>query len=200
MAVLKGEPLAASTAWPPSLLAALRQWGTTQPRAPCLTALDTAGKATCTLTYGKCQQKAVRLRLSRKMLRVTVQTCSWMHLLEQDTAGRGQKLASPPAPPRTTALPSSSGDHSPLVVLRAPIRMCISEQSLVCLTLNFIQVTASSMYFLCLASFGSILHFYMMRIMHIWLNEFPQSSGPRGTARAQARTPQLRPGPCWLGA
>ncbi|XP_020938147.1 disco-interacting protein 2 homolog A isoform X13 [Sus scrofa] len=61
MAVLKGEPLAASTAWPPSLLAALRQWGTTQPRAPCLTALDTAGKATCTLTYGKLWSRSLKL-------------------------------------------------------------------------------------------------------------------------------------------
>uniref|UniRef100_A0A8C3W9I1 Disco interacting A n=1 Tax=Catagonus wagneri TaxID=51154 RepID=A0A8C3W9I1_9CETA len=61
MAVLKGEPLAASSAWPPSLLAALRQWGTTQPRAPCLTALDTAGKATCTLTYGKLWSRSLKL-------------------------------------------------------------------------------------------------------------------------------------------
>ncbi|OBS60042.1 hypothetical protein A6R68_08839, partial [Neotoma lepida] len=58
MAVLKGEPLSVGTSGPPSLLAALQLWGTTQPKAPCLTALDTAGKATCTLTYGKYQQKA----------------------------------------------------------------------------------------------------------------------------------------------
>ncbi|KAB0398980.1 hypothetical protein E2I00_013218, partial [Balaenoptera physalus] len=58
MAVLEGELLAVGSAWPPSLLAALQQWGTTQPKAPCLTALDTTGKAVYTLTYGKCQQKA----------------------------------------------------------------------------------------------------------------------------------------------
>lgn len=58
MAVLKGEPLSVGTSGPLSLLAALQLWGTTQPKAPCLTALDTAGKATCTLTYGKYQQKA----------------------------------------------------------------------------------------------------------------------------------------------
>ena len=56
MAVLRGEPLAEGS-WPPSLLAALQQWGTTQPKAPCLTALDTAGKAVYTLTYGKYQQE-----------------------------------------------------------------------------------------------------------------------------------------------
>lgn len=57
-AVLKGELLAVGSTWPPSLLATLQQWGTTQPKAPCLTALDTTGKAVYTLTYGKCQQKA----------------------------------------------------------------------------------------------------------------------------------------------
>lgn len=57
--VLAGEPLTVGTSWPPSLLAALQRWGTTQPKAPCLTALDTAGKAIYTLTYGKCHQKAV---------------------------------------------------------------------------------------------------------------------------------------------
>lgn len=55
--VLKGEPLLAGTPWPPSLLAALRHWGVTQPKAPCLTALDTAGKVICTLTYGKCASR-----------------------------------------------------------------------------------------------------------------------------------------------
>lgn len=58
MVVLKGEPLAVGISWPPSLLAALQRWGMMQPKAPCLTALDTAGKATYTLTYGKCPQKA----------------------------------------------------------------------------------------------------------------------------------------------
>ncbi|XP_027404261.1 disco-interacting protein 2 homolog A isoform X7 [Bos indicus x Bos taurus] len=60
MAVLRGEPLAESS-WPPSLLAALQQWGTTQPKAPCLTALDTAGKAVYTLTYGKLWSRSLKL-------------------------------------------------------------------------------------------------------------------------------------------
>ncbi|XP_058517502.1 disco-interacting protein 2 homolog A isoform X2 [Ochotona princeps] len=59
--VLKGEPLSAGTPWPPSLLAALRHWGVTQPKAPCLTALDTAGKAVCTLTYGKLWSRSLKL-------------------------------------------------------------------------------------------------------------------------------------------
>nr|XP_020140389.1 disco-interacting protein 2 homolog A isoform X9 [Microcebus murinus] len=61
MAVLQGEPLAAGGPWPPSLLAALQRWGTTQPRAPCLTALDTTGKAICTLTYGKLWSRSLKL-------------------------------------------------------------------------------------------------------------------------------------------
>ncbi|XP_031317093.2 disco-interacting protein 2 homolog A isoform X4 [Camelus dromedarius] len=61
MVVLKGEPPATGTDWPPSLLAALQQWGTTQPKAPCLTALDTAGKAICTLTYGKLWSRSLKL-------------------------------------------------------------------------------------------------------------------------------------------
>ncbi|XP_023094351.1 disco-interacting protein 2 homolog A isoform X8 [Felis catus] len=60
-AVLKGEPLAVGTTWPPSLLAALQRWGTTQPKAPCLTALDTAGKAIYTLTYGKLWSRSLKL-------------------------------------------------------------------------------------------------------------------------------------------
>nr|XP_015841700.2 disco-interacting protein 2 homolog A isoform X5 [Peromyscus maniculatus bairdii] len=61
MAVLKGEPLSVGTSGPPSLLAALQLWGTTQSKAPCLTALDTAGKATCTLTYGKLWSRSLKL-------------------------------------------------------------------------------------------------------------------------------------------
>ncbi|XP_023601740.1 disco-interacting protein 2 homolog A isoform X7 [Myotis lucifugus] len=53
MVVLKGEPLSLGTPWPPSLLAALQRWGTMQPKAPCLTALDTTGKAVYTLTYAE---------------------------------------------------------------------------------------------------------------------------------------------------
>ncbi|XP_070453852.1 disco-interacting protein 2 homolog A isoform X17 [Equus przewalskii] len=61
MVVLKGEPLALGTPWPPSLLAALQRWGTTQPKAPCLTALDTTGKAVYTLTYGKLWSRSLKL-------------------------------------------------------------------------------------------------------------------------------------------
>ncbi|XP_051854330.1 disco-interacting protein 2 homolog A isoform X4 [Antechinus flavipes] len=60
-AVLQGEPLAVLSNWPPSLLAALQRWGTTQPKAPCLTALDTTGKAVYTLTYGKLWSRSVKL-------------------------------------------------------------------------------------------------------------------------------------------
>ncbi|XP_037380727.1 disco-interacting protein 2 homolog A isoform X3 [Talpa occidentalis] len=61
MAVLEGEPLVQGTPRPPSLLAALQQWGATQPKAPCLTALDTAGKAVYTLTYGKLWSRSLKL-------------------------------------------------------------------------------------------------------------------------------------------
>lgn len=55
MSPLEGEPLGVVTNWPPSLPAALQRWGTTQPKSPCLTALDNAGKPVYTLTYGRCQ-------------------------------------------------------------------------------------------------------------------------------------------------
>uniref|UniRef100_A0A8C0BEI6 Disco interacting protein 2 homolog A n=1 Tax=Buteo japonicus TaxID=224669 RepID=A0A8C0BEI6_9AVES len=61
MNVLKGEPLGVVTNWPPSLLSALQRWGTTQPKAPCLTALDTTGKAIYTLTYGKLWSRSLKL-------------------------------------------------------------------------------------------------------------------------------------------
>uniref|UniRef100_A0A8C2TJV2 Disco interacting A n=1 Tax=Coturnix japonica TaxID=93934 RepID=A0A8C2TJV2_COTJA len=61
MNVLKGEPVSVVTNWPPSLLAALQRWGTTQPKAPCLTALDTTGKAVYTLTYGKLWSRSLKL-------------------------------------------------------------------------------------------------------------------------------------------
>lgn len=72
MVVLKGEPLAVGVPWPPSLLAVLQRWGTTQPKAPCLTALDAAGKAVYTLTYGKYRKRsgsglAVKCWVSRSM-------------------------------------------------------------------------------------------------------------------------------------
>ncbi|XP_078740523.1 disco-interacting protein 2 homolog C-like isoform X6 [Lampetra fluviatilis] len=60
--VVRGEPLGAGvTAWPPALEAALHRWGTTSGRMPCLTALDTAGKPTVTLTYGKLWSRSVKL-------------------------------------------------------------------------------------------------------------------------------------------
>ncbi|XP_054982067.1 disco-interacting protein 2 homolog A isoform X9 [Sorex araneus] len=59
--VLKGEPVALASPWPPSLLAALQQWGTMHPKASCLTALDTAGKAVYTLTYGKLWNRSLKL-------------------------------------------------------------------------------------------------------------------------------------------
>uniref|UniRef100_A0A2K5QQC9 Disco interacting protein 2 homolog A n=1 Tax=Cebus imitator TaxID=2715852 RepID=A0A2K5QQC9_CEBIM len=59
--VLRGEPLTAGVPRPPSLLATLQRWGTTQPKSPCLTALDTTGKATYTLTYGKLWSRCLKL-------------------------------------------------------------------------------------------------------------------------------------------
>lgn len=53
MSPLEGEHLGVVNKWPPSLPAALQRWGTTQPKSPCLTALDNAGKPVYTLTYGR---------------------------------------------------------------------------------------------------------------------------------------------------
>ncbi|XP_063286120.1 disco-interacting protein 2 homolog A isoform X3 [Pelobates fuscus] len=61
MALLKGEPIGVVSNWPPSLLTALQRWGTTQPKAPCLTSLDTTGKSVYTLTYGKLWSRSVKL-------------------------------------------------------------------------------------------------------------------------------------------
>ncbi|KAJ0070625.1 hypothetical protein NL108_016964, partial [Boleophthalmus pectinirostris] len=58
---LEGEALGVGSGWPPSLTAALQRWGTTQPKAPCLTALDTAGKPVYTLTYGKLWTRSQKL-------------------------------------------------------------------------------------------------------------------------------------------
>lgn len=55
MSPLEGEHLGMVNKWPPSLPAALQRWGTTQPKSPCLTALDNAGKPIYTLTYGRYQ-------------------------------------------------------------------------------------------------------------------------------------------------
>ncbi|XP_069388929.1 disco-interacting protein 2 homolog A isoform X14 [Paralichthys olivaceus] len=61
MSPLEGEPLGVVTNWPPSLPAALQRWGTTQPKSPCLTALDNAGKPVYTLTYGKLWTRSHKL-------------------------------------------------------------------------------------------------------------------------------------------
>uniref|UniRef100_A0A674A2X0 Disco interacting A n=1 Tax=Salmo trutta TaxID=8032 RepID=A0A674A2X0_SALTR len=61
MSPLAGEPLGVVTNWPPSLLASLQRWGITQPRSPCLTALDNAGKPVYTLTYGKLWTRSQKL-------------------------------------------------------------------------------------------------------------------------------------------
>ncbi|CAL8240921.1 unnamed protein product [Merluccius merluccius] len=61
MGPLEGEPLeGAGTKWP-SLPAALQRWGTTQPKSPCLTALDNSGKPVYTLTYGKLWTRSQKL-------------------------------------------------------------------------------------------------------------------------------------------
>ncbi|XP_059355557.1 disco-interacting protein 2 homolog A-like isoform X3 [Carassius carassius] len=61
MRPLNGDPLGVVTNWPPSLLASLQRWGTTQPKSPCLTALDNAGKTIYTLTYGKLWTRSQKL-------------------------------------------------------------------------------------------------------------------------------------------
>ncbi|XP_061648427.1 disco-interacting protein 2 homolog A isoform X8 [Phyllopteryx taeniolatus] len=61
MCPLEGDPLGVVTNWPPSLTAALQRWGTTQPKSPCLTALDNAGKPVYTLTYGKLWTRSQKL-------------------------------------------------------------------------------------------------------------------------------------------
>ncbi|XP_033865952.3 disco-interacting protein 2 homolog A-like isoform X7 [Acipenser ruthenus] len=61
MSPLTGEPPGVVTNWPPSLLAAMQRWGTTQPKTPCLTALDNSGKPVYTLTYGKLWSRSVKL-------------------------------------------------------------------------------------------------------------------------------------------
>uniref|UniRef100_A0A4W3HGZ0 Disco-interacting protein 2 homolog Bb n=1 Tax=Callorhinchus milii TaxID=7868 RepID=A0A4W3HGZ0_CALMI len=58
---VKGEPLGVVSNWPPALEAALQRWGTTQPKASCLTALDATGKPAYTLTYGKLWSRSLKL-------------------------------------------------------------------------------------------------------------------------------------------
>uniref|UniRef100_A0A673CEC4 Disco-interacting protein 2 homolog A n=1 Tax=Sphaeramia orbicularis TaxID=375764 RepID=A0A673CEC4_9TELE len=62
MSPLEGEPLGVVTNWPPSLPAALQRWGTTQPKSPCLTALDNAGKPVYTLTYGRFLIRLIKVK------------------------------------------------------------------------------------------------------------------------------------------
>ncbi|XP_014340229.1 disco-interacting protein 2 homolog B-A isoform X1 [Latimeria chalumnae] len=61
MTPVKGEPLGAFSNWPPALETALQRWGTTQPKCPCLTALDVTGKPVYTLTYGKLWSRSLKL-------------------------------------------------------------------------------------------------------------------------------------------
>ncbi|XP_062893521.1 disco-interacting protein 2 homolog B-like isoform X2 [Mobula hypostoma] len=61
MTSVRGEPLGAVGNWPPTLEAALQRWGTTQGKAPCLTALDSCGRAGTTLTYGKLWTRSLKL-------------------------------------------------------------------------------------------------------------------------------------------
>ncbi|XP_072541487.1 disco-interacting protein 2 homolog A isoform X9 [Salminus brasiliensis] len=61
MSPLHGEPMGVVTNRPPSLLASLQRWGTAQPKSPCLTALDNAGKPIYTLTYGKLWTRSQKL-------------------------------------------------------------------------------------------------------------------------------------------
>uniref|UniRef100_A0AAY4EGH0 DMAP1-binding domain-containing protein n=1 Tax=Denticeps clupeoides TaxID=299321 RepID=A0AAY4EGH0_9TELE len=61
MSPLEGDPLGVVTNWPPALLASLQRWGTMYPKSPCLTALDNAGKAVYTLTYGKLWTRSQKL-------------------------------------------------------------------------------------------------------------------------------------------
>ncbi|XP_063069587.1 disco-interacting protein 2 homolog A isoform X3 [Engraulis encrasicolus] len=61
MSPLDGESMGVISNWPPSLLASLQRWGTTQPKSPCLTALDNAGKPVYTLTYGKLWTRSHKL-------------------------------------------------------------------------------------------------------------------------------------------
>ncbi|XP_036400587.1 disco-interacting protein 2 homolog A-like [Megalops cyprinoides] len=61
MCPLTGEPLGVGANCPPSLLASLQRWGTTQPKSPALTALDNTSKPVYTLTYGKLWTRCVKL-------------------------------------------------------------------------------------------------------------------------------------------
>ncbi|CAL9689779.1 unnamed protein product [Knipowitschia caucasica] len=59
--LVEGEALGTGQGGAPSLTSALQKWGTTQSKAPCVTALDTAGKTVYTLTYGKLWTRSQKL-------------------------------------------------------------------------------------------------------------------------------------------
>ncbi|XP_041099601.1 disco-interacting protein 2 homolog C-like isoform X5 [Polyodon spathula] len=61
MLPMRGEQLGVVTNWPPSLEAALQRWGTISPKAPCLTTMDTNGKALYILTYGKLWARSMKV-------------------------------------------------------------------------------------------------------------------------------------------
>ncbi|XP_048868606.1 disco-interacting protein 2 homolog C-like isoform X2 [Brienomyrus brachyistius] len=61
MLIMRGEQLGVVTNWPPSLEAALQRWGTISPKAPCLTTMDTNGKAIYVLTYGKLWTRSMKV-------------------------------------------------------------------------------------------------------------------------------------------
>lgn len=94
MSPLEGEPLVMVTNWPPSLPAALQRWGTTHPKAPCLTALDNAGKPVYTLTYGMAYIQYVELlSISLCTFECLVLTRSMSFLSIGKLWTRSQKLA-----------------------------------------------------------------------------------------------------------
>ncbi|XP_048865820.1 disco-interacting protein 2 homolog C isoform X3 [Brienomyrus brachyistius] len=61
MLAIRGEQMGVVTNWPPSLEAALQRWGTISPKAPCLTTMDTNGKALYVLTYGKLWTRSMKV-------------------------------------------------------------------------------------------------------------------------------------------
>ncbi|XP_041928744.1 disco-interacting protein 2 homolog C-like isoform X2 [Alosa sapidissima] len=62
--VVGGERLGVVSNWPPSLEAGLQRWGSTAPKAPCLSCPDATGKTTHTLTYGKLWSRSMKLAYS----------------------------------------------------------------------------------------------------------------------------------------
>lgn len=174
MAVLRGEPLAEGS-WPPSLLAALQQWGTTQPKAPCLTALDTAGKAVYTLTYGEYQQEARG--------HTDVSSRGRGEQIPDDLTQRVGKqpcLTFPPA-----ALPTSR-DH-PLYATSLCAFLTSGVQF--CFISNFVKMALSSVFFW-FGIFWFHFCFYVTQITCFGLSVFSWNTWPRSTAGAQAGVAQ----------